>query len=34
MQLASRDSEEHLKNLLCEKQLLENQCVSSSFVPL
>jgi len=32
MQLSSHDNEERLKQLLNEKQLLENQCVSFSFV--
>jgi len=33
MQLSSHDKEERLKQLLNEKQLLENQCVRISFVP-
>jgi len=32
MQLASHDNEERLKQLLNDKQLLENQCVSVNFV--
>jgi len=32
MQLASRDSEERLRQLLNDKQSLENQCVSACFV--
>jgi len=32
MQLSSHDNEEQLRQLLNEKQLMENQCVSCVFV--